>query len=114
MEKITLNGREYNIGFDFSSLLEVEEQTGKAFTEIDHANSRENLQFIYSCLKAFNDGMPTFREWLHEIKNVADVTRISNAISFYISAFFAIPAVSEQHVPENEDKGDGDNESPNQ
>ena len=101
---ITINGKDYAIGFDFASLLEIEEITGKSFTEINNENRRENLQFIYGALKSFNDWMPPFNQWLHELTSVADIATVNEALAPHITAFFKIPGIAESHVADNSDE----------
>lgn len=111
MEKtITLpNGKTYKVGFDFSTLLEVEELTNKQFTELDMSNRKDMLYLMYAAVKTFNEGVEPFWDWLHNIDSMATATTFSNIIGEHITHFFVIPPMAEEPVQAEESK---DNKRP--
>lgn len=110
MEKITLGGKEFRIGFDFSTLLAVEDEFGKGFSEVLENNSKtnkDNLRFLYACIKAFNPDVEPFNEWIHCISNVADMTDLNVDIVEHQKRFFATPAsLAKEQTGDSEAKND--------
>lgn len=105
--EITLpNGKTYKIGFDFSTLLEVEELTGKSFGDINVNDKRDNISLMYAAIKSFNTDVEPFKEWLHNVTSINVAQDINAALADHINAFFGIPSIAEQHVEETSGEGE--------
>lgn len=105
MEKLTIGSIEYRIGFDFSTLLEIEETFNTDFATFIQGDRtmKDNLKFLYACLKAFNPGIAEFGEWLHTVGR-DDVKTLNEAIIEAQNKFFDTPGIAESHLPELSDE----------
>ena len=95
MVNIVLNGESFRIGFDFSTLLAIEDEFGKNFSDVlaeKNRSNKDNLRFLYAVVKAFNPGVPDFGEWLHCLTHVQDIDTLNTAVLGAQAEFFCKPA----------------------
>lgn len=93
MKTITLNGTEYGLGFDFSTVLTFEEQFNQPWEEMfKEQNLRKHLQIVYCSIYSNNEGAPDWKTFVKAI-TPADVRDAYNEVSAMMAAFFAIPDI---------------------
>ena len=112
MEKILLiDNKEYNLSFDLSTLMEVEDTFDKPYHEImseigkPDCSFMKRVKFVHAILSACNDDMPTVKLLARSFKNLADFTRAINEIGKHSTRFFDVSNIAEAHVPTSGEDG---------
>lgn len=106
MEKITLGGKDYRIGFDFSVLIEVEDMFGTDFREVfnnEEKSLKQRMQILYCCMKPFNEGFPSFSEFSHML-SPNDMQGAAGIIADCQLQFFAMSEMATNHLPKDDRK----------
>lgn len=101
---ITLSGKKWNVGFDFSTLLAFEDIAGHPLESINTLTKKDNIILLYASLLTFNDDMPDFNDWLHTVTNIEVFIKLNKAVSPHVTEFFTIPKIAEQQSKEGDAK----------
>lgn len=102
MRQITINGREYNIGYNLQTPIAYEQLTGKNGFDLQQfmdGTAEPQLTLAYAVLLSCNDPeqLPNMGEFLRSITSLEDMTTLLNAVSAEMQAFYKVDKGDQQH-----------------
>lgn len=107
MKKITINGEELTITFNFATELSYEQLTGKAFDAADLIPSKEGgepksadiIKVAIACLIANNPDAATDSDYVLYKATRAEVRDLVTAVVAEMMTWLGVPAIAEAHTP---------------
>lgn len=102
-DTVTLNGKKWNVGFDFHTMLAFEEIAGHAIESISALSTKDNAILLYASIMSFNDDVPEFDEFMHHITNLQALRQLNEAVAPHVVKFFEIPEIAEKPQKESKD-----------
>lgn len=102
---------DYQVGFDFSTMLEYGEQFGTDIEKEDFSSRPTQLRLFYAVLRSFNEDFKlTFREFTH-ILSLNDFRVLDESIASHFVHFYNIPTTAEEiEAPGEEEESESPNE----
>lgn len=117
MEKITINGEELTIKFNFATELSYEELTGKAFdaSEIlpkdQTPNSKDVIKLALACVIANNPDAKTDSDYILHDATREEVSLLVSTVIREMLVWLGVPAMAESHIPDaspSDEEGEGE------
>lgn len=113
MRKVTINGREYNIGYNMNTAIAYERMTGEnAFNNLEAiANSTEKQMALgYAMLLSNNDPIhiPDMQELCQQMSDYKEAKAFLDAVGWELAEFFkvqpgdAAPKEPKDEAPKND------------
>lgn len=110
MEKICINGKEYSVIFNMTTVLCYEEIVDKSFFGEDFSRNKERMALILAACYAADESTALSIDELKTVKNWKEMVDAFNKVMALASEFFNIPKVvsdsEKAEEPEESEKGE--------
>lgn len=106
-KEITISGKIYILAFNFATVIQIEETTGKPFdlSTLETKRTSELLSLIWSAIKSNNPACPTFDDFARQL-SVDEFKQCNEAIAPLIGEFFGVHLPGENKPSDEEEHQD--------